>query len=62
MTRLSDEAAREGADGVVGVTVEPDIRTYEVELQNDQRRRDLIVSFTALGTAIVERRDRSARH
>lgn len=56
MTRLSDEAAREGADGVVGVTVEPDIRTYEVELQNDQRRRDLIVSFTALGTAIVERR------
>lgn len=56
MTRLTAEASREGADGVIGVTVEPDIRTYEVELANDQRRRDLVVSFTALGTSVVERR------
>lgn len=55
MTRLSDDARREGAEGVVGVTIEPDIRTFEVELQNDQRRRDLIVQFTALGTSVVSR-------
>lgn len=54
MGRLHADAARVQADGVVGVTVEPDIRTHEVELQNDQRRRDLIVTFTVLGTAIVE--------
>lgn len=52
MHRLTDDAARVQADGVVGVTVEPDIRTVEVETTNDQTRRDLIVSFTVLGTAV----------
>ena len=55
MSRLTDDARRENADGVVGVTIEPDIRTFEVELQNDQKRRDLIVQFTALGTSVVSR-------
>ncbi len=52
MTRLSKDAAHVKADGVVGVTIEPYINTHEVEV-NDQPRRDLIVEFTALGTAIV---------
>jgi uncharacterized protein YbjQ (UPF0145 family) len=52
MSRLGEEAARVSAEGVVGVTIEDSIRTYEVEI-NDQKRRDLIVEFTALGTAIV---------
>ena len=52
MTRLSDEAARVAAEGVVGVTIEDYIRTYEVEI-NNQTRRDLVVEFTALGTAVV---------
>ncbi len=52
MTRLSDEAARVNAEGVVGVTIEDYIRTYEVEI-NKQPRRDLLVEFTAFGTAIV---------
>ena len=52
MSRLSDEAARVTAEGVVGVTIEDYIRTYEVEI-NKQPRRDLLVEFTALGTAIV---------
>ncbi len=52
MHRLSEEAAREGAHGVVGVTIEHEIETYEVKV-NDQERRDLIVQFTALGTAVV---------
>ena len=52
MTRLTKEAARVHAEGVVGVTIEDFIRTYEVEV-NSQTRRDLIVEFTALGTAIV---------
>ena len=51
-TRMADEARRVGADGVVGVTVEPVIKTYEVEV-NNQTRRDLLVHFTAFGTAIA---------
>jgi len=54
-TRLTQEAARVGADGVVGMTIEPWIRTYEVEV-NQQTRRDLLVHFTAFGTAIAARR------
>ena len=52
-TRLASEAARVSAEGVVGVVVEKNIQTYEVEVSNQQPRRDLIVEFTALGTAIV---------
>ena len=52
MSRLADEASRVAAEGVVGVTIEDNIRTHEVEV-NNQQRRDLIVEFTALGTAIV---------
>ncbi len=52
MTRLEKEAAHVHAEGVVGVTVEKYISTYEVD-NNGQSRRDLIVEFTALGTAIV---------
>lgn len=53
-TRLGVEAARVQADGIVGVTIEPWIRTYEVEI-NNQTRRDLLVHFTAFGTAIAAR-------
>ena len=53
MSRLSDDAVHVAAEGVVGVTIEDYINTYEVELSNDQTRRDLIVEFTALGTAII---------
>ena len=52
MSRLADEAGHVAAEGVVGVTIEDNIRTHEVEV-NNQQRRDLIVEFTALGTAIV---------
>ena len=52
MSRLSEEATRVAAEGVVGVTIEDYIRTYEVKI-NDQERRDLVVEFTALGTAVV---------
>ena len=52
MSRLTDEALRVSAEGVVGVTIEDSIHPYEVEI-NDQKRRDLVVEFTALGTAVV---------
>ncbi len=52
MTRLTSEASHVHAEGVVGVTIEDYIHTHEVEI-NDQQRRDLIVEFTALGTAIT---------
>ncbi len=52
MSRLSKDAAHVHAEGIVGVTIDKYITTSEVEV-NDQPRRDLIVEFTALGTAIV---------
>ena len=52
-TRLTAEAVRTGGEGVVGVVVEKNIQTYEVEVQNQPSRRDLIVEFTALGTVVA---------
>ena len=52
MSQMETEAARVSAEGIVGVTVEKSIQTYEVEV-NKTPRRDLIVELTALGTAVV---------
>ena len=52
MTQMTREAAQVSAEGIVGVTIEKSIQTHEVEV-NNAPRRDLIVEFTALGTAIV---------
>jgi len=52
MTQMNNEASRVSAEGIVGVTIEKSIQTREVEV-NNAPRRDLIVEFTALGTAIV---------
>ena len=57
MYRMNEEASRVAAEGIVGMTIEDEIRTVEVEV-NNQTRRDLFVQFTALGTAIVGKRDR----
>lgn len=47
------QGARElGADGVVGVTIEHDIKEIEYE-RNDTRYVDLVATFHLLGTAIV---------
>ena len=51
-SRLTDEARQVRAEGVVGMTIQDNIRIYEVEI-NKQQRRDLIVDFAAYGTAIV---------
>ncbi|MBV9849912.1 MAG: heavy metal-binding domain-containing protein [Armatimonadetes bacterium] len=62
MSRMEDEARRVAAEGIVGVRIENDIRTQEVEggstTGGSGTRRDLIVQFTVLGTAVVPRRDR----
>lgn len=60
MGQIEFEASALGADGVVGMTVENHIRPVEVELEyNEQkiRRRDLIVNFTAQGSAIMPTAD-----
>ena len=57
MSRLQAEAQKVAAEGVVGVTVETDIRTPEAD-SGSGKHKDLIVHFTALGTAVVPRRDR----
>ena len=52
MTQMNNEASRVSAEGIVGVTIEKSIQTREVEV-NQIPRRDLVVEFTAMGTAIV---------
>lgn len=52
MTQMTREAAHISAEGIVGVTIEQSIHTHEVEV-NNAPRRDLVVEFTALGTAVV---------
>jgi uncharacterized protein YbjQ (UPF0145 family) len=51
MSRMEAECRHANGEGVVGVTVEPEIRVVEVGAENN-RRRDLIVSFMALGTVV----------
>lgn len=53
--RMEDEASLLWAHGVVGVSTHKKLRTREVELEineKTQKRRDLIVEFSILGTAI----------
>jgi uncharacterized protein YbjQ (UPF0145 family) len=53
MSRMYKEAEDVGASGIIGVAISKSIETYEVKQQNDQERADLIVQFTAVGTAVV---------
>jgi uncharacterized protein YbjQ (UPF0145 family) len=57
MTRLQDECLRMGASGVVGADIEKEITPIERQLGNDQERTDLMVSFQAFGTAVVQVED-----
>jgi uncharacterized protein YbjQ (UPF0145 family) len=52
LARASAQAARLGAGGLVGMSVEHDVEVREVE-QNNVTREDLIVTFHVLGTAIA---------
>lgn len=57
MTRLQQECFQMGATGVVGADIEKQITPIERQLGNDQERTDLMVSFQAFGTAIVQVED-----
>ena len=55
MTRMEEDAACHHADGIIGVEIGHTLEEREVEIEvneRKQRRRDCIVTFTALGTAI----------
>jgi uncharacterized protein YbjQ (UPF0145 family) len=52
MGRIYQQSQSLGAHGVVGVEIEQDHEEYEVDLGNDQERRDMIFTFHAIGTAI----------
>jgi uncharacterized protein YbjQ (UPF0145 family) len=58
MQRLLNEARRLRADGVVGVTVEPEFEF--IELQSGYGRH-LIAQFTVFGTAIASDVKQSAK-
>jgi uncharacterized protein YbjQ (UPF0145 family) len=57
--RVSDEARRHGADGIVGVSIVHTVEEREVDV-GGTHRTDLIVTMHVLGTSIAER-DESAR-
>lgn len=57
MSRAQADAARFGAEGIVGMEIGMNIRPWVVEI-NKQERRDLRVDFSALGTAVATQRDR----
>ena len=52
MNAVRDQARAAGAAGIVGMTIEQQEREHEVDLGNDRKRRDLIVTFHVVGTAI----------
>lgn len=62
LERLSEDARMIRAEGVVGTTIEKSIHVNEVEIDNGSQkiqRRDLIIHFSALGTAIAPFTDRT---
>ena len=55
---MEEEATQLGAEGIVGVTIEKQIAVREVEVEmgegeEKQKRKDLIIRFFVLGTAIA---------
>ena len=52
--RLSGEAQMLGAQGVVGVSIDQSVGHREVDMGNNNKRIDLIVTLHVLGTAIIE--------
>jgi len=51
--KLHAAAARLGAEGVVGVTIQRRQREHEVELQNEMKRTDMVFTFLTAGTAVA---------
>ena len=54
MRRMAAEAQAVGAEGIVGVRLYPSIEGRDVERgENQPARRDLLIHFTAIGTAVA---------
>lgn len=54
VSRMAAEAQAAGGEGIVGVTLHPEIEERHVERgENQNARRDLVVTFNAVGTAVV---------
>ena len=54
MMRMRAEAAAVGGEGIVGVALHPEIHERSVgQGENRPERRDLVATFTAIGTAVV---------
>jgi uncharacterized protein YbjQ (UPF0145 family) len=54
--RVSDEARRHGAAGMVGVSIVHSVEEREVDI-GGTRRRDLVVTMHVLGTSIADRQE-----
>lgn len=55
MGLVYDQARSLQASGVVGMSIEQGQKEHKVDLGNDQERTDMICTFHAIGTGIVER-------
>jgi len=56
LARVSAEARRQGAGGMVGVSIAHTVEEREIEARGN-RRTDLVVTMHVLGTSIAERED-----
>src|SRR5579875_2269350 len=55
MDRVHRQAAASGAGGIVGVVIDRAAREVEVGMGNDVTRRDMIITFHVIGTAVTGR-------
>jgi uncharacterized protein YbjQ (UPF0145 family) len=53
MSRISTEAEAVGAEGIIGMALDTEARTREAPLSKKEKRIDIILQMTAVGTAIV---------
>lgn len=59
MSRLQEQAGELRAGGVVGMNIQQSSEEHAAKLGNDQERTDLIVTFHAIGTAVVQSTEES---
>lgn len=59
--RMKAELAALGADGAVGVTIDPGVETIEYEL-NDLSYHDILLNYVILGTAVSAHPEREQKH
>lgn len=53
-SRMHQQDAARRSEGIVGMQIEEESEEYEVDMGNDNTRTDMIFTFHAMGTAVME--------